>query len=165
MTTAIAYNVANAYTEIMADNGQTWIGEFAKRYNKQHGTLFMDIMVYAQSNNLPSPALVVMLEEPKRGRRSGANIQRNSTNGFSLAHSRLVGTALELATEIEMVKTEDGILLKPITFGNPTPVVEVSNIESVLTIQDTVSAHTQDTNEASVSSIGDDMEVFKAQTL
>jgi hypothetical protein len=123
------YNIESIYTEIMNDNGQTWLGEFAQKYNKHRTTLYMDICLYAARNQLANPALVVMLDKPSRGkgRKAGDVLSRkDTTKGITISASKINSVdVLASALEVEVVATEEGLLIRPKDAVSPGPSVEV----------------------------------------
>lgn len=135
------FNVSEVYTQVVEDNGATYLGEFARKYNKQVGSMLMELMVYASKNHLPNPANIVKLDDTKGTRKMGSTIKINKS-GINIAPSRLKGTSLETASEVEFKVTDEGILLVPVSsdivdtetvsIGEVEPVTETSSLNSTL---------------------------------
>lgn len=149
------YNIETAYQIVMADCGSTYLGDYAKSWNKQIGSLLVDLCVYAQKRQLPNPATVVMMDKPKTTSRVKPVIKKSPNGSVTLAATRLEGTPLENVSEIRLEIENGRVYLVANTSNEET----VSGPDSSQTPELIVTTSTQvEEAKATISSTGTNSE-------
>ena len=125
------YNIETAYKIVMEDGGKTYLGEYAKAWNKQTGALLMDLVVYAQRKQLPNPASVVMIDKGKTSSRNNNTVRKSPNGSITISQTRLTGTPLENYSEFNISVNGDGhMVISPIVTGAipavAAPTVDIS---------------------------------------
>lgn len=112
-------NISDVYSEVVSDNGSTWIGEFSKKHGYKTPSLVTQLITYAQVNKLNMPVInmVQPVTSTRNSFKSGV-MTRKLDSAINLSPSRLAGTPLEKAVELEVRVTATGVELVGTKFNN-----------------------------------------------
>lgn len=101
------FNISEAYSTVLTDNGKTFIGDLAKEFNMRVGPFVMAVNQYAQNSKQTIPTINWV--KPKQPRKLESRMTRTPGNALQISVSRLIGSPMENATEYEVVITDTGV--------------------------------------------------------